>query len=82
LPKKGDDDLLLQAGRSVEKLHVRYRVTSAFGQLVQSGMLRVDRVEAAEELLASYEEAADAPLRRRLDRTATALRAYARDPKG
>lgn len=77
LPKAGDDDLLAQAGPGVERLHVRYRLASAIGQLADSRVLRADRVGLLTRLLESYSDGADPPLVRRLERTRIALLGYA-----
>jgi hypothetical protein len=77
LPQRGDDVLILTAGRKINRLHVRYRISAAVSQLAQSQNLQPNLVLDMENLISSYRKSADDRLIQRIDRTLKVLRNYA-----
>jgi hypothetical protein len=68
-PKIGDGALLAGVSRDIQKLHVRYRVVSAFYSLKLKRLLSSEETKAAVDLIKSYASGADASLRRNIEST-------------
>lgn len=69
LPKEGDFDNLIKTSDTAGKLHVIYRVVVAIGRLFETGIATAADVGRANAVLDRYDKLADAPLKRRIERT-------------
>lgn len=72
-PERGDVQRLLRVGAWVLRLHVQYRIATAFGTLSRNGFLGDDDRRSVTALLTGYRENADPPLKRAIDSTLAAI---------
>lgn len=73
LPDSRDAELLLESGRKVERLHVRYRFMMAVARLATLELMPPELARSFETLCTFFREGADDLLQKRIDRTLSAL---------
>lgn len=69
LPKEDDFNNLVNAANNATRLHVMYRLVVAIGRVFESRIATAADVERAKSVLDDFEKRADAPLKRRIERT-------------
>jgi len=72
-PRSGDDLLIVEAGKDVQRLHVRYRFLMAIARLADRALVKQENRADLRALCLRYHEGADPSLQVRIKRTLAVL---------
>jgi hypothetical protein len=80
LPESGDARRLIRASSKLTSLHVKYRFTVAFANLIQKRLLTRSELDSVKKILDSFMDGADQPLRTRINGTRSIAQSFS--PEG
>jgi hypothetical protein len=80
VPEWGDAQRLIKASAKLTRLHVKYRFTMAFANLIQKRLLTRSELDSVQRVLDSFMEGADQSLRTRVEGTRSIAQSFA--PEG